>query len=186
MSRRPAQPRLAWALTGSGHYFTECLELIREVGDCDLFVTRAAAEVIRMYRKQFEALPKGTRLIKDTTASAAPVGAFYHGDYHTLVVAPATSNTVAKCVAGISDTLVTNLYAQAGKCRIPSIVFACDCEPTVITEAPGQTVTLYPRPIDLENTERLKRFPYTQVAENIEALKSAIDQRMTCLSTSSS
>ena len=31
---------------------------------------------------------------------------FYYGVYHTLVVAPATSNTVAKCVYGISDTLV--------------------------------------------------------------------------------
>ena len=56
----------------------------------------------------------------------------------------------------------------------------------MITEAPGQTVTLYPRPIDLENTERLKSFPYTRVVESIEALKSALDQRMTCLSTSSS
>jgi dihydromethanopterin reductase (acceptor) len=68
------------------------------------------------------------------------------------VVAPATSNTVAKMVCGISDTLVTNIYAQAGKQRIPSIVFACDTEPVVETEAPKEWVTLYPRCIDLENS----------------------------------
>ncbi|MEW9307502.1 flavoprotein [Labrys portucalensis] len=184
MSRRPAQPRLAWALTGSGHYFTECLELIREVGDCDLFVTRAAAEVIRMYRKQFEALPKGTRLIKDTTASAAPVGAFYHGDYHTLVVAPATSNTVAKCVFGISDTLATNVYAQAGKCRIPSIVFACDTAPEMETQAPSGMVKVYPRRIDLDNVEKLKEFEATTVVETYESLRQAVLERLKCVTIS--
>jgi flavoprotein len=186
MSRHPAQPRLAWALTGSGHYFTECLELIREVGECDLFVTRAAAEVIRMYRKQFDALPKGTRLIKDTTASAAPVGAFYHGDYHTLVVAPATSNTVAKFVCGISDTLATNVFAQAGKCRIPVIVFACDTAPELETKAPGGIVKVWPRRIDLDNIERLKSFEDTIVVESMPGLVDAVRTRITCLSTSSS
>lgn len=184
MSRRSSQPRLAWALTGSGHYFTECLDLIREVEDCDLFVTRAAAEVIRMYRKQFDALPKGTRLIKDTTASAAPVGAFYHGDYHTLVVAPATSNTVAKCVFGISDTLATNVYAQAGKCRIPSIVFACDTAPEMETQAPSGMVKVYPRRIDLDNVERLKDFEATTVVETYESLRQAVLERLRCVTTS--
>ena len=184
MSRHSQQPRLAWALTGSGHYFTECLELIREVGDCDLFVTRAAAEVIRMYRKQFDALPKGTRLIKDTTASAAPVGAFYHGDYHTLVVAPATSNTVAKCVAGISDTLVTNVFAQAGKCRVPIIVFACDTAPELESMAPDGMVKVYPRRIDLENVERLRQFEGVELVESVAGLEAALAQRFACLSMS--
>lgn len=178
--------RIAWGLTGSGHYLRESLEIIETLPDVDLFVTRAAAEVLGMYGIPLKGLREKMRVFQDHTSSSVPVGFLYSGHYHTLIIGPATSNTVAKCVAGISDTLVTNLYAQAGKCRIPSIVFACDCEPTVITEAPGQIVTLYPRPIDLENTERLKHFPYTHVVESIETLKSAIDQRMTCLSTSSS
>src|SRR5579872_5951163 len=101
--------RLAWALTGSGHFFTECLDLMTRLKGFDLFVSRAAAEVIRMYKSKVENLPEDTRIFKDTTASAAPVGLFYKGHYHTLVVAPATSNTVAKCVLGISDTLATNV-----------------------------------------------------------------------------
>lgn len=184
MKRSGTSPRLAWALTGSGHFFTECLELIREVGDCDLFVTKAAAEVIRMYRKQFENLPRDVCLIKDTTASAAPVGSFYHGLYHTLVVAPATSNTVAKCVFGISDTLATNVYAQAGKCRIPSIVFACDTAPEMETEAPSGMVKVYPRRIDLENVERLKTFEATTVVESYEALRQALLERLACVKNS--
>src|SRR3712207_2381013 len=123
----PVRPqRLAWAITGSGHYFTECFELMREVPALDLFVTRAAHEVVRMYRQKLDTLPSGVRIFKDTTASAAPVGLFYQGVYHTLVVAPATSNTVAKCVYGISDTLATNVYAQAETGWTHSHVFGCE------------------------------------------------------------
>src|SRR5271163_2307774 len=169
-------PRWGWALTGSGHYLAECLELIRRLDHVDLFVSRAAAEVIRMYHSSFER-PKGMRMFRDTTASAAPVGFFYHGHYHTLVLAPATSNTVAKCVVGISDTLATNVFAQAGKCRVPTVVFACDTAPELETEAPKGLVKVYPRRIDLANTELLKGFEATTVAETLDQLVAAIARR---------
>ena len=166
--------RLGWAVTGSGHFFEECLDVIRRLSDVDLFVSKAAAEVIRMYKSR---LPADIRIFRDTTASAAPVGLFYEGVYHTLVVAPATSNTVAKFVYGISDTLATNVFAQAGKCRIPSIVFACDTAPELETEAPKGMVKVYPRRIDLDNTERLKSFEATDVVETLDALRAAIARR---------
>ena len=169
-------PRWGWALTGSGHFFKESLDMIRGLEDVDLFVSRAAAEVVRMYRQDLS-LPKGARIFRDTTASAAPVGLFYYGVYHTLVVAPATSNTVAKCVFGISDNLATNVFAQAGKCRVPSIVFACDTAPELETEAPKGMVKVYPRRIDLENTERLKAFEATSVVEALAELEAALAQR---------
>lgn len=169
-------PRWGWALTGSGHYFKECLELVRSLGEVDLFVSRAADEVVRMYKQEL-ALPAAARIFRDTTASAAPVGYFYYGVYHTLVLAPATSNTVAKCVFGISDTLATNVFAQAGKCRVPAIVFACDTAPELETEAPKGLVTVYPRRIDLENTDRLKEFEATHVVETLSELEGAVAQR---------
>jgi phosphopantothenoylcysteine synthetase/decarboxylase len=106
---------------------------------------------------------------------------FYHGIYHTVVVAPATSNTVAKCVVGISDTLVTNVFAQAGKCRVPSIVFACDSAPEMETEAPEGMVKVYPRPIDLENTRRLASFELTEVVITLAGLQAAIAERRRAL-----
>ena len=133
-----------------------------------------------MYKGRLE-LPAETRIFRDTTASAAPVGLFYHGVYHTLVLAPATSNTVAKCVAGISDTLATNVFAQAGKCRVPIIVFACDSAPVMDTEAPSGTVKVYPRRIDLENTQRLAAFESTNVVLTLDELRGALDQRRATL-----
>ena len=181
-----AGPRLAWALTGSGHFFTECLEIINRLDGVDLFISRAASEVVRMYKSGLDGLPRGTRIFKDTTASAAPVGLFYEGVYHTLVLAPATSNTIAKCVVGISDNLATNVFAQAGKCRIPIIVFACDTAPELDTMAPGGMVKVWPRRIDLENVERLKDFEGVEVVASMAELEAAVTRRLQCLAASSS
>ena len=98
----------------------------------------------------------------------------------------ATSNTVAKCVYGISDNLATNVFAQAGKCRIPIIVFACDTAPELDTEAPKGMVKVFPRRIDLENVERLKSFESIQVVESVDGLATAIEARMKWLNASSS
>lgn len=184
--KRDSVPRLAWGLTGSGHYLKEALEYALELPQVDFFLSKASAEVLHMYTHSIAELRKRARVFRDTTASAAPVGLFYHRHYHSVVVGPATSNTVAKMVAGISDSLVTNIFAQAGKCRIPCIVFACDTEPEVYTEAPSEWVTLYPRRIDLENTAKLKTFENVTVVETLAALKQAVAERLQCLSASSS
>jgi len=179
-------PRLAWALTGSGHYLRECLELATSLKDVDLYLSGAACEVLTMYGYSLAELRRKMRVYRDTTASGAPVALFYAGRYHGLVIAPATSNTVAKLVWGISDTLVSNIFAQAGKCRIPSIVFACDTAPELESEAPRGIVKVYPRQIDLDNVERLKRFEATQVVSDIDELHQALGAGKTCLNASSS
>ena len=179
-------PRIAWGLTGSGHYLKECLEIALAINEqhpglIDFYLSKAAAEVLHMYTLSVVELRKRARVYRDQTASAAPVGLFYHGHYHSVVIGPATSNTVAKCVAGISDTLITNIFAQAGKQRIPNIVFACDTQPVVETESPSEWVTLYPRRIDLENTERLRTFEHTTVVSSVAGLQAALDARFQAL-----
>jgi flavoprotein len=107
--------------------------------------------------------------------------------YHTVVLAPTSSNTVAKMVCGISDNLVTNIFAQAGKCRIPTIVFACDTAPELESDAPREhVVKVFPRRIDLDNMEKLKGFEETTVAADMQELEAAIQARLACLNASSS
>jgi flavoprotein len=178
MQARPDKPRLAWAVTGSGHYLDECLEIIRDFQDVDLFYSSAGEEVLRMYGHDPKAINKQGRVYRDRAASSPPVGLFYRGDYHTLVVAPATSNTVAKMVLGLSDGLISNVYAQAGKCGIPSIVLACDTEPEMDTPAPDRIVKVWPRKIDLEHTHKLATYEGTTVVENPEKLLSALKIRL--------
>ena len=111
------------------------------------------------------------RIYRDTSASSVTVGQFYYGIYHTLIVAPATSNAVAKFVYGISDDFISNVFAQAGKCRVPTIVFACDTAPELETEAPKGMVKVYPRAIDLENRERLGGFAGVTTVDSIAELQ---------------
>src|SRR5271166_5403886 len=169
-------PRWGWALTGSGHFLKESLALIRDLEPIDIFLSKAGAEVLRMY-KQDLALSPSVRIYRDTSASSVTVGQFYYGVYHTLIVAPATSNAVAKFVYGISDDFITNVFAQAGKCRVPAIVFACDTAPELETEAPKGMVKVYPRRIDLDNTARLKSFEGTHVVETLPELEQALAER---------
>ena len=167
--------RLAWAITGSGHYLRESLEILQSLENVDIFLSKAAAEIIKQYGFQAQLEATGHKLYQDKTASSVPVELFYEGKYHTLVIAPATSNTVAKMAYGFSDSLVTNLYAQAGKTRVPSIIFACDTAPELTSEAPRDNVVkVFPRQIDLDNVSRLAKFEVTQVVDSMDALKATI------------
>ena len=173
------KPRLAWALTGSGHYIEECLDFLLTLDEVDVYLSLAAEEVIKMYGYHLDDIRAKMPVYRDKAASAPPVGHFYKGYYHTFVMAPATSNTIAKCVLGIADSLVTNLYAQAGKCRVPSIVYPCDIAPEMETTAPkGKKVMVYPRPIDLEATRKISTFAYTEVVESVDSLIVAVNQRL--------
>ena len=177
------KPRLAWAITGSGHYIEECLDFLLTLDDVDLYLSQAAEEVIKMYGYNVNDIREKMPVYRDKTASSPPVGHFYKGHYHTFVMAPATSNTVAKCVLGIADTLVTNLYSQAGKCRVPSIVYPCDIAPAMETTAPGgKRVMVYPRKIDLEGTNKLHTFDYTMVVESVDDLIVAVNKRLAVVS----
>ncbi|WP_027157770.1 flavoprotein [Methylobacter luteus] len=175
------KPRLAWAITGSGHYIEECLDFLLTLDDVDLYISQAGEEVLKMYGIDLSDIRAKMPVYRDKAASAPPVGHFYKGHYHTFVMAPATSNTVAKCVLGIADSLVTNLYAQAGKCRVPSIVYPCDTAPEMETTAPGGKVMVYPRRIDLEATEKLRTFEYTTVVDNVDELIIKVNERLKTL-----
>ncbi len=148
----------------------------------DLFLSAAGEEVLGIYGLDFESLKPQFRVFRDKTASAVPVGQLYEDVYHTVVVAPATSNTVAKCAYGLSDSLPTNMVAQAGKLGIPSLVFACDTEPVVVTRAPHAWVTLRPRRIELDNVERLRGIDFCHVLTSPAELQAALGTRLAQLS----
>lgn len=174
--------RIAWMVTGSGHFLDESMALACRLPNVDLFLSAAAEEVLPLYHHRLDTLKERFRVFRDKTASGVPVGMLYDDVYHTVVIAPATSNTVAKCAWGISDTLPTNMLAQAGKLGIHGIVFACDTQPVVITRSPREWVELRPRNIDLENVERLRRVDFCQVVESVAALEAALQARLDALS----
>jgi len=172
---------VAWCITGSGHFLDESLALARRLPDVDLFLSAAGEEVLEIYKLRLEELKPHFRVFRDKSASAVPVGTLYEDIYHTVVIAPATSNTVAKCAFGISDSLPTNMFAQAGKLGIPGIVFACDTEPVVVTRSPHEWVTLRPRRIEFDNVDRLRAIDFCQVVTSPDELEAALAARLAAL-----
>jgi len=173
------EKRIAWAITGAGHTLEECAEVLLRHEKVDVFLSRAAEEVLVMYDLYSRINASNARIYRETNASAPLVGRFSGGIYRVLVVAPATSNSVAKFVHGISDTLVTNMFAQAGKSRVPVVVYPTDLAPEMDSLGPQKVpVKVYPRLIDLENTGKLRAFAGVDVVSNLEELEQCL---ATCL-----
>ena len=106
------------------------------------FMSRAGEEVARMYGlNDFSEVSDGSYLnevyLDSNQGSSFPkIGRFNVGRYDVFILMPATSNTVAKIVYGIADTLVTNCAAQAMKSGIPSLIVPVDWEQKVTSEMP--------------------------------------------------
>jgi flavoprotein len=153
-------PRIAWAITGAGHFLSESVEIIGSLDEnaaIDVFLSRAAVEVLAMYGLTEQLAGLASSVTPETGYSFPITSKFSAGRYDALVISPATSNTVAKCLGGIADSLVSCMYAQAGKSRVPIGVLPTDIAPEMVSRAPnGNSVTVYPRRIDLEQTAKLR------------------------------
>jgi flavoprotein len=150
--------RIAWAFTGAGHFLRESVEIMGSLGvPADAFLSRAASEVLAMYGLTARLDECASSVTKEEGHSFAVTSRLSVGRYAALVISPATSNTVAKCLCGIADSLVSCMYAQAGKSRVPICVLPTDVAPEIVSVAPnGNKVMVYPRPIDLEQAARLR------------------------------
>ncbi|MCL4440205.1 MAG: flavoprotein [Firmicutes bacterium] len=164
--------KIAWGFTGAGHFLEDCLKLLLEMVHVDVYLSKAAEEVIQMYgfQKGFVSLS----VYKDKAASSPQVGKFYQGEYDLLVIAPATSNSVAKFVNGISDSLISNLFAHAGKCCVPIIILPCDSEDFLVSRSPTGLVKVFPRQVDLTNLQKLKQMDNVVVASNPGELRQCL------------
>jgi dihydromethanopterin reductase (acceptor) len=170
-----SQKRIAWVITGAGHTLEECIDVLLNFDRVDVFLSRAAEEVLSMYNLDARISVPKIRIYQETKSSSPQVVKLFAGAYSALVIAPATSNSVAKFVCGISDTLATNLFAQAGKSRIPVIVYPTDLVPVANSVGPhGESFKVYPRPVDLENTAKLRSFPGVAVVNDRQELERSL------------
>jgi len=141
--------RIAWCITGAGHFLRESFEVFRELREKNKelkvtsFVSSAAEEVIKMYGLQNDLLniSGGSYLEecfyeREQGSSFPKAGRFLLNKYDALVVTPATSNTIAKLAYGIADTLVTNAVAQAVKGNVPVYIVPVDIEGHIESKMP--------------------------------------------------
>lgn len=107
--------RVAWGITGSGDRLAETVEAMKEVKkqfedkvDISVYLSKAGEQVLK-YCLLEDDLKKSFEKISVEINSNLPflAGALQLGRFEFLLIAPATSNTVAKISMGIADTLLS-------------------------------------------------------------------------------
>ena len=165
--------KIAWGICGAGHFLRESVQIVEKLThETSVFLSEAAIELLVYYRLGNQLHHTYGQLITDDSASCREMTALYQGDYRLLVIAPATANTVAKMAHGIADTLITNLFAQAGKLGIPTLVLPCDTAAEIVSPTPdGSSVLIRSRQLDLDNNIKLSRLSNVTVVECPQALE---------------
>lgn len=156
--------KVVWGITGSGDLLEETLGIIEELCEKELLevttcLSKAGAMVVRWYGLMDRLKTFSKKVYVEVDANTPFIaGPLQVGKYHSLLVAPATANTVAKIVHGIADTLITNAVAQAQKGRTPVFILPCDQEagekPTRLPD--GKEIKILIRDIDVENVKKLQ------------------------------
>lgn len=158
--------KLAWGATGSGDKFKETIKVMKKLKDShgeklrvEVFLSKAAQLVARYY-KATDLLETGfDRLWVETDANTPFLpGRLQLGEFKLLLIAPATSNTVAKIAVGISDTLLTNSAIQAIKGFTPVYIMPVDYHEGVTTTTlpNGRSLRLRVRKEDADNVRKLE------------------------------
>ncbi len=113
-------------------------------------------------------------------------GRFQLGSFEFLLVAPATSNTVAKIALRIADTLLTNAAIMGQKTSTPIYIMPTDFrEGTVITKMPnGKDLELKITHEDAQNVEKLSKMPSTNVFEHPEKIPKIFEEHFNRLNSS--
>lgn len=179
--------KIAWGLTGSGDKFRETYTVMREIKDKygdDLTIhvyLSKAAETVAKYYKLTEELKGFDKHYNEVDANTPFLsGMLQSGRYDILIIAPATSNSVAKIVVGVSDTLLTNAAVQGVKGFIDVHIMPVDFREGIVTTIipSGKELKLRVRKEDAENVRRLEKMEGFFVFENPEEIWGIIEKRL--------
>ena len=157
--------KMAWGVTGAGDRLKETLQIMKDIKveyeetvDIEVYLSKMASMVLRMY-KIYEELEEtfGKVMIEKDANTPFITGRLQLGEFEFLLLAPATSNTVAKIAHGISDTMLTNGAIQALKAYVPVYVMPVDYrEGSTVTVLPnGKELKLLVRKEDAENVTKI-------------------------------
>lgn len=173
--------KVAWGITGSGDRLPETIGIMKEMKedyqnevDVRVYLSKAGEQVVKWYRL-CDQLKQDFEKVHVELNSNSPflAGDLELGKFEFLLIAPATSNTVAKIAAGITDTLLCNSTIMALKAFSPVYIMPSDYkEGTVVTRLPnGKDLKLRVRKEDAENTRKLSRMENVFVLEKPEDIR---------------
>lgn len=140
----------------------------------DVYISKEGWNVISYYQYNSLLLHNFKKVIIEKGSNDPFIISLFKNKYYDLlIVSPMTSNTTAKIVYGIADTLITNLVSQIIKLEMNIILYPVDQIITktsnkIITQDPnGAKFTLSLKNIDILNVYKLKKMKYVFVANSI-------------------
>jgi archaeoflavoprotein AfpA len=174
--------RIAWGITGAGDRIRETIDIMKTVREkypieIRVFASKAGEQVLKWYKVYDEVKNSFDRFAVEVNANSPFLaGEVQIGKYAMLIIAPATSNTVAKIASGIADTLLSNAALMALKAFVPVYIMPSDYEEgEVITELPdGKKLRLRIRREDVEHVEKLRAVDGIHILEKPEDIEEAV------------
>jgi archaeoflavoprotein AfpA len=177
---------VAWGITGSGDRIREVLDVMIEIQnryrgvEIIVYVSIAGDQVLKWYRLSKVLQTQFKKVLVEINANAP----FLAGDVQTkrfdfLLLAPVTSNTVAKISLGIGDTMLTNAAAMGLKALVPLYLLPSDFkEGTVYTTLPnGKALKLRIRSEDVAHVKTLAAIRGVHVITAPEQLRTVFEER---------
>jgi len=172
--------KVAWGISGSGDKLAETVDVMIRVKkeyanevDIRVYLSKAGEQVIRWYKLNEQLNESFDRVLVEANSNAPFLaGDLQTGKFAFLLIAPATSNTVAKIANGITDSLLTNSAIMALKGFTSVYVMPVDFrEGTIMTKLPdGKDWKVRVRKEDAENAQKLKTMKGITVFEKPEEI----------------
>lgn len=180
--------KIAWGITGGGDKIAEIAKTMIEIkkqfeqkAEIHVFVSKNGETMLRFYR-QFDLIKQEFPHFSVEMNPNAPFLAAWlqSGKYDFFLVAPTTSNTVAKIVNGIGDTMITNAVIMSLKAFGQVYILPTDYKEGVVeTIIPnGKKIKIRVRKEEAEQTRKLEQMDGVHVLENPERIRAVFEERL--------
>lgn len=178
--RKEKKRRVAWGITGGGDRLAETIHVMTELkkqyeGEVDIrvYLSKAGDQIVRYYRLADDLRSNFSNILVEINSNSPFLaGALQLGEFEFLLIAPASSNTVAKLTTGTADTLLSNSAIMALKAFIPVYLLPTDYrEGKIVTKLPdGRNLKLRIRKEDAANVKKLARMEDVHILEKTEEI----------------
>ncbi|MFA5572910.1 MAG: archaeoflavoprotein AfpA [Crenarchaeota archaeon] len=175
--------KVAWGITGAGDKIAEVVETMKDLQkqtggavEFDVYLSKAADTMLKFYRLDGEVRQSFSKVwVEQDANSPFLAGVVQSHKYAFLLIMPASSNTVAKIVNSISDTLLTNAALMSLKAFVPVWIMPVDFKENIIyTKLPnGKDLKLRVRKEEADQVRRLQATEDVYVFEDPSAVKVA-------------
>ena len=168
--------KVAWGITGAGDKIAEFIEVMKQIKkdyeatvDIHVFVSKAGETVLKFYNLETTLRANFEKVQVEINANAPFLAAWMQiRRYEFLLIAPATSTSVAKIVNGIGDTMLTNASIMSLKAFVPVYIAPVDYkEGVTYTKLPnGKEMKIRVRKEEVEQVNKLKQTEGVHVLED--------------------